>query len=198
MELPQDPGVSITKELLKETFHLGLDQTTVDEGDTLTYTLSVTNVGNTWLSAVSVVDPKLENVTCSPDLAESGSRFVAGAETIVCTGSVSVDQAMINDGFFESESRVSLPLRDNCFNLPPGVREFRRHTSHDGMFRVVSRSKTTFVAGKRLNQSSVRTNANISYTHDGWMAFKIDKINTVDDQVEASGWNARFQLWTER
>lgn len=110
VELPQDPGVSITKELLKETLHLGLDQTIVDEGDALTYTLSVTNVGNTWLSAVSVVDPSLENITCSPDMSGSSSRFAVGAETIVCTGSVSVDQAMINAGFFESESRVSTPF----------------------------------------------------------------------------------------
>lgn len=106
--LPQDPGVSITKVLSTSTTHLGLDQTLADVGDALVYTLTVENIGNTWLSAVSVDDLGLGDVTCSPDLSDLSSRLVVGAE-IVCTGSVSLDQLMINAGFFESESTVSAP-----------------------------------------------------------------------------------------
>lgn len=105
--LPQQPGVSITKALSAETMNLGVDQTIVDAGDTLTYTLSVENVGNTWLSAVTVLDPYLGEITCTPDLSASDARFVVGAGTVVCTASVSVDQAMVNAGFFESVSTVS-------------------------------------------------------------------------------------------
>ena len=104
--LPQDPGVFIMKQLLKKTIDLGFDQTIVDAGDTLTYTLSVENVGNTWLSNIAVLDPYMEDITCSPNYSSFESRFVVGAGIVVCTGSVPVDQGMVNAGFFESESRV--------------------------------------------------------------------------------------------
>lgn len=107
VSLPQAPGVSITKELSGETTNLGLDQTIVDAGDNLTYTLSIENVGNTWLSTLTVVDPDLGEIICTPDLSASDARLVVGAATVVCTGSISVDQAMVNAGFFESQSTVS-------------------------------------------------------------------------------------------
>lgn len=121
VELPQDPGVSITKDSSKTTIKFGLDQTIFDEGDALTYTLNINNVGNTWLSAVGVLDPNLDDIKCSPDLSSSSSRFVVGAESVVCTGSVSVNQAMINAGFFESESRVRAPLHDIVSMYHPDV-----------------------------------------------------------------------------
>lgn len=108
--LPQAPGVSITKELSGGSINLGLDQTNVDAGDSFTYTLSIENSGNTWLSTLTVVDPYLAEITCIPDLSASDSRFIVGAATVVCTGSVSVDQAMVNNGFFESQSTVSAQL----------------------------------------------------------------------------------------
>lgn len=139
VELPQDPGVSLTTELSRKTINLGLDQTIVDEGDVLHYTLSVENVGNTWLSAISVLDPALEGITCSPASSGSSFRFDVGAKTIVCTGSISVDQAMINAGFFESESKVSAPLPCR-FTVPPWC--FRAWTDdrtwHMGTLCVVS------------------------------------------------------------
>lgn len=107
VSLPQAPGVSITKELSGDTTNLGLDQTIVDAGDNLTYTLSIENVGNTWLSTLNVIDPDLGEITCTPDLSASDARLVVGAPTVMCTGSISVDQAMVNAGFFESQSTVS-------------------------------------------------------------------------------------------
>ncbi|CAN0561142.1 unnamed protein product, partial [Ectocarpus sp. 12 AP-2014] len=105
--LPQAPGVSITKTLSTHTVALGRDQTIVDAGDTMNFTMSVENVGNTWVSAIAVVDPFLEGIACSPDLSTSDSRFAVGAAAVVCTATVSVDQAMVDDGFMESESTVS-------------------------------------------------------------------------------------------
>lgn len=105
--LPQAPGIAITKVLSGKTTNLGLDQTIVDAGDNLIYTLSIENVGNTWLSALTVVHPYLGGIICRPDLSASDARFVVGAAPVVCTGSISVDQAMVNAGFFESQSSVS-------------------------------------------------------------------------------------------
>ncbi len=106
VDLPQDPGVVITKTFLEKSVEHGLDQTMADAGDTLTYTMTVENVGNTWLSNVTVLDPHIKNTTCSPDFSSMASRFVVGTGNVVCIGSVSVDQGMVNAGFFESESRV--------------------------------------------------------------------------------------------
>lgn len=154
--LPQAPGVSITKHLSTKTTNLGLDQTVVDAGDALTYTLSVENVGNTWLSAVSVIDPNVENITCSPDLSASSSRFNVGAEKIVCTGSVPVDQAMINAGYFESESRVSAPLHSviSMYNLP-GVLELTHMRSLVASSVLCQVAQTLVVCVVRKTASSL-------------------------------------------
>lgn len=80
----------------------------------MNFTMSVENVGNTWVSAIAVVDPFLEGIACSPDLSASDSRFAVGAAAVVCTATVSVDQAMVDDGFMESESTVSQQQCEYC------------------------------------------------------------------------------------
>ncbi|CAN0126260.1 unnamed protein product, partial [Hapterophycus canaliculatus] len=105
--LPQAPGISVAKELSAKSINLGFHQTIVDAGDTLTLKLSLENTGNTWLSTITVLDTLLEDIACTPNVSTSDARFAAGATAVVCTASVSVDQSMINAGFFESESMVS-------------------------------------------------------------------------------------------
>ncbi|CAM9230892.1 unnamed protein product [Scytosiphon promiscuus] len=105
--LPQAAGISITKELSTKSTTFGFHQSIVDAGDTLVLSLSVANTGNTWLSTVTVVDPLLEGIACTPDLSASDARFAAGSTAVVCTASVAVDQDMVNAGFFESDSTVS-------------------------------------------------------------------------------------------
>lgn len=109
MVLPQAPGISITKELSTKSITLGLDETIMDAGDALTLKLSVANTGNTWLSAVTVLDPLLEGIACAPNVSAWDARLDAGAAAVVCTASVSVDQAMADAGFFESDTNVSAP-----------------------------------------------------------------------------------------
>lgn len=106
VDIPQDPGVSIMKTASTKTSDLGIDPTILDAGDLLFYVLNVTNIGNTWLSAVEISDSLLEQVVCVPDLSGPGSRFVVGASAIRCTASALADQSMINAGFMESTAQV--------------------------------------------------------------------------------------------
>lgn len=106
--IPQDPGISISKTLSKWTADLGFDPTIIDAGDVLYYDLNITNSGNTWLSAIEVLDPLLNGMACFPDLSHATSRFVASSTAVVCTASAIVDQSMVNAGFFESNATVRI------------------------------------------------------------------------------------------
>lgn len=106
VDIPQEPGVSITKTASRRTSDLGINPTIFDAGDILFYVLQVTNIGNTWLSAVEISDSLLEKIVCVPDLSRKSSRFVVGAEAIRCTASAVTGQSMINAGFMESTAQV--------------------------------------------------------------------------------------------
>ena len=65
-----------------------------DVGDKVDYTLTAANVGNVTLTGVSIVDPKLGALACTP---AQPATLAPGAE-LVCTGSYTLTQADLNGG----------------------------------------------------------------------------------------------------
>ena len=65
-----------------------------DVGDRVDYTLTATNTGNVTLTGVTVTDPKLGALVCTPP---QPATLAPGAQ-IVCTGSYTLTQADVNNG----------------------------------------------------------------------------------------------------
>ena len=65
-----------------------------DVGDRVDYTLTATNTGNVTLTGVTIVDPKLGALVCTPPQPAS----LAPGGTLVCTGSYTLTQADVNTG----------------------------------------------------------------------------------------------------
>ena len=63
-------------------------------GVTLNYTLVATNDGNVTLHDVTITDPKLGTLTCTP----AQPATLAPTATLVCTGTYAITQADINAG----------------------------------------------------------------------------------------------------
>ena len=61
------------------------DSNGADAGDTITYTFKVTNTGNVPLNPVSVTDPKVGTVTCSPNSLAPGAFVNCTAAPYVLT-----------------------------------------------------------------------------------------------------------------
>lgn len=78
------PGVSVSKTAGTPTKALGANPSTVDAGDTIAYTFTVTNTGNVPLTGVAVNDPALDApATClATTLAVGGSTTCTGTHTI--------------------------------------------------------------------------------------------------------------------
>ena len=93
MPLPQAPALTLVKQG-------ALDMTVVapanraDAGDKVNYTLTATNVGNVTLTGVTIVDPKLGTLVCTPP---QPATLAPGAQ-LVCTGSYTLTQADLNGG----------------------------------------------------------------------------------------------------
>ncbi|GAB3312298.1 hypothetical protein GCM10027298_37400 [Epidermidibacterium keratini] len=62
-----------------------------DAGDTIDYTFTVTNTGNTTINGVSIDDPKIASVVCP-------TTTVAPGESVTCTATYIVSQADLNAG----------------------------------------------------------------------------------------------------
>lgn len=99
----QDPSVALVK-------NGTLDDTIVspsgrpDVGDAVNYTFDVTNTGNVTLSSISVADNYVPTVVCPVD-------DVAPGATVQCTGSYSITQDEINDGYVVN--------RATAYGVPP-------------------------------------------------------------------------------
>ncbi len=65
-------------------------------GDVIHYTIEATNDGNTTLAAVTVTDPMVSDLDCTP---ANGSPLAPG-ETITCTASHTITQADIDAGSY--------------------------------------------------------------------------------------------------
>jgi uncharacterized repeat protein (TIGR01451 family)/fimbrial isopeptide formation D2 family protein len=87
---PPTPGLGFAKTAsLNDTV---IANGTADAGETIAYTLTATNTGNVGLTGVSIVDPRLPSLSCTP--AQPAS--LAPSATLVCTGSYTVTQADVD------------------------------------------------------------------------------------------------------
>src|SRR6185295_6585189 len=84
----QNPSLSITKEA---------DVASYDSvGDVISYTITATNTGNTTLQSVTVTDPNVSDLDCTP---VNGSPLAPNA-SMICTASHTVTQTDIDNGSF--------------------------------------------------------------------------------------------------
>ena len=67
-------------------------------GDEVDYTLTATNAGNVTLTGVTIVDPKLGTLVCTPP---QPATLAPGAQ-LVCTGSYTLTQADLNAGHVDN------------------------------------------------------------------------------------------------
>ena len=90
-EVDTDPVVDPALELEKL---ITAGDTFAQPGDTIAYQLTAHNVGNVSLSQVSIDDPLLADLSCTP----GQPATLAPGESLVCTGEYSVVQADIDAG----------------------------------------------------------------------------------------------------
>ena len=81
-------------------------------GDVINYLLVATNTGNVTLHNVTISDPKLGTLTCTP----TQPATLAPAATLSCTGSHTVDPADLDAGSYynlaTADSTETLPVTD--------------------------------------------------------------------------------------
>ena len=90
----KNPSLSITKEAAPGSYSA--------VGDVINYTIVATNNGNTTLAAVTVTDPKVSGLVCTP---VNGSSLAPGA-SMNCTASHTVTQADIDAGHYANTACV--------------------------------------------------------------------------------------------
>ena len=90
----QGPTLSITKVATETSFNA--------VGQVMHYTIVATNVGNTTLAAVTVTDPGVSGLTCTP---ANGSSLAPGA-SMSCTATHTVTQADIDAGHYANTACV--------------------------------------------------------------------------------------------
>ena len=90
----QAPTLSITKAATETSFDA--------VGQTIHYTIVATNVGNTTLAAVTVTDPGVSGLTCTP---ANGSALAPGA-SMSCTATHTVTQADLDAGHYANTACV--------------------------------------------------------------------------------------------
>ena len=93
MPLPPAPALTLTKAGTVD-MSVVFPGTRADAGDRIVYTLTATNAGNVTLTGVTIVDPKLGTLACTP----SQPATLAPGAQIVCTGSYTLTQADLNGG----------------------------------------------------------------------------------------------------
>ena len=93
MPLPQAPALTLAKQGVLDTTVVA-PANRADVGDKVNYTLTATNAGNVTLTGVTIVDPKLGTLVCTPP---QPATLAPGAQ-IVCTGSYTLTQADLDAG----------------------------------------------------------------------------------------------------
>ncbi|MEZ4714191.1 MAG: hypothetical protein R3A44_43815 [Caldilineaceae bacterium] len=100
--IPSAPNIALTKTGL-------IDRTVVaptnraDVGDKINYTLVTTNTGNVTLTGVSISDPKLGALACTPT---QPTTLLPGA-SMTCTGSYTITQTDLDAGSFTNTATAS-------------------------------------------------------------------------------------------
>ena len=90
----KNPHLSITKSATPTSYSA--------VGDVITYTIVATNDGNTTLAAVTVSDPSITGLTCTP---ANGSSLAPGT-SMNCTATHTVTQADIDAGHYANTACV--------------------------------------------------------------------------------------------
>ena len=100
--LPQVPVLALSK---RGTLDMAVvaPNDRADVGDEITYTLTALNAGNVTLTGVTISDPTLGTLVCTP----SQPATLAPGETLVCTGSYTVTQPDLNSGLVENTATAS-------------------------------------------------------------------------------------------
>ena len=94
MTAQKNPLLSITKVAAESTYD--------SVGDILNYTITATNIGNVTLASVTVSDPLVSGLNCTP---ANGSSLAPG-ESIVCTATHTVSQADLDAGHWANTACV--------------------------------------------------------------------------------------------
>jgi len=105
------PSIDIVKSVLTSvaspnpTIANGAIDNITDPLDVITYTLTVTNTGNTQLSDITVTDVLDPTVTCTGQT--NGSVVLAPAMSVVCTAEVVLDQDDLNLGSVDNTAAAN-------------------------------------------------------------------------------------------
>ncbi len=103
--LPQ-PNASLT--LVKTgTFNDEGGDGFADVGETISYSLTVTNTGNVTLSSITVSDPMIATVDCSGTTTPPQIASLAPAASVICTGSYTITQADVDAGQKDNTATAS-------------------------------------------------------------------------------------------
>jgi uncharacterized repeat protein (TIGR01451 family) len=100
----------------------------LDPGDRIDYQIVATNDGNVTLTGVTVSDPLLPNLTCTPPAPATPTTLLPG-EDIVCSGSHTLTQGDVDAGGFSNtatgrSSQTHRPARASRMVVLPRVRAF--------------------------------------------------------------------------
>ena len=87
-KIPTNPALSITKEATEQSFNA--------VGDVVDYTIIALNTGDTTLDSVTVTDPLVANLACTP----ANGSSLEPTESMLCTASHTITQADIDAGSF--------------------------------------------------------------------------------------------------
>lgn len=94
---PYSPSLDITK--VGVPVDTDLDGM-MEAGETINYTIKVTNTGNATVDNVTVTDPNITNLSCAPTTLPPGAIST-------CTGSLTLDQDDINAGTIDNSASVT-------------------------------------------------------------------------------------------
>ncbi|MEP4640623.1 MAG: hypothetical protein ABJZ83_19795, partial [Yoonia sp.] len=76
-------------------------------GDTLLFTITVSNTGNQTMSNIMVDDPMLAGLSCTVNGASPANLVIAPGEDAICTGTYVVTQQDIDDGIVDNVADAS-------------------------------------------------------------------------------------------
>ena len=91
--ITKEPALALVKQGTVDMTVVGASDR-ADVGDRITYTLTASNVGNVTLTGVTVSDPKVGSLVCTPP---QPATLAPGAQ-MVCTGTHTLTQADIDAG----------------------------------------------------------------------------------------------------
>lgn len=112
VNLPQKMEILVKRTLESISTFRGLNSASSDEGDIARFKVTITNAGNTALSAVILTDTVADasGVDCNHDFTAAGSKFLPDSHpsgaAIVCTVDTRLTESHIDAGGFKGTSKV--------------------------------------------------------------------------------------------